>query len=277
MVDLAEQPLDLPGPEPQVVGVDDVHGAVDPQRGHVQPDDPARAEHHPQARRRERDHPGHALLGRRARDGVEVVEDEQQVATRGVAALPRRRRTTGSRPPGRPCPARARSAWPAPRGRGPPRRSGTTRRCRGTATRSGPAASSCRARRGEHQHDAVGGQVEQTSAGQPRRRGRRELRREVQPALTHPAPRTFDLGGRGRVPRQLRCPRASRVRRGTAQERSGPRSRAATRWWPVLRSSAYAARGRGHGPRPKWSVPGSHGPSRLVELLPGYSSTNPGT
>ena len=51
VVDLAEQPLDLPRAEPQVVGVDDVHRAVDPQRRHVQPDDPARAEHHPQRRR----------------------------------------------------------------------------------------------------------------------------------------------------------------------------------------------------------------------------------
>ena len=275
VVDLAEQPLDLPGPEPQVVGVDDVHGAVDPQRGHVQPDDPARAEHHPQARRRERDHPGQAVLGRRARDGVEVVEDEQQVAARGVE----RGRDVVERP------AVARQAGLAQRAADPPGQLG------GVAVRrvdpvphdgaGEPRRDLAQQRRlavpggGEHQHDAVGGQVEQTSAGQPRGRGRRELRREVQPALTHPAPRTSTSGDVAVCHASSGAPRASRVRRGTAQERSGPRSRAATRWWPGLRTSAYAARGRGHGLRPKWSVPGwswSFPPRRAPR---GYSSASP--
>ena len=196
VVDLAEQPLDLPRAEPQVVGVDHVHRAVDPQRRHVQPDDPARAEHHAQRRRRERDHPRQPVLRRRARDGVEVVEHEQHVAPGGVEygrhVLERPALRTGQAhpaqgapdPPGQLLGVAVRRVDPVPDHRaGEPGRDLAEQR--GLAVACGS----------EHQHDAVRGEVEQAAAGEPGGRRWRELRREVQPAFTHPAPRTSKSGG----------------------------------------------------------------------------------
>ena len=206
VVDLAEQPLDLPGPEPQVVGVDDVHGAVDPQRRHVEPDDPARAEHHPQRRRGERDHPGQAVLGLRPRDGVEVVEDEQQVAARGVE----RGRDVVERP------AVARQAGLAQRAADPPGQLGgvAVRRVdpipddgAGEPRRDlARAASSCRARRGRAPARR-GGRPGRADVRGPAPRARAARTSPRGPAGLHP-PCTphLDVGGRGRVPRQLRCP-----------------------------------------------------------------------
>ena len=200
----------------------------------------------PAARRRERDHPGQ----RRARPPSPRRRGSRRTraACRGPAASSAAATSSNDRhfaPPGRPCPGA-----PDPPGQLGGSRSAASIRYHTTvpANRDAIWPSSVRlavACGSEHQHDAVGGEVEQAAAGEPGGRRWRELRREVQPAFTHPAPRTSKSGGTaGAAPAPVfRTRRASA--HGTAPERSGAARATAPRGHPRTTYIAYA--GRGHG------------------------------
>ena len=111
----------------------------------------------------------------------------------------------------------------------------------------------------------VRGEVEQAAAGEPGGRRWRELRREVQPAFTHPAPRTSKSGG---TAWRRACSSLPHVPREATRNGVGAyaRGHAATpRGLPVLRTCAYAGRGHGVDVGPMWSVRGDGAtPVRLV-------------
>ena len=102
LVQLAEQPVDLPRPEPQVVGADLAEARPEAQPGQVERRPVARQRHEVDRRRQVVEHLGEGPLARRPDDGVELVDDDEQPArrTRSRADERRRRgRCTGRRRP----------------------------------------------------------------------------------------------------------------------------------------------------------------------------------
>ena len=112
-VDVPEELLDLPGPEPQVVAADLEQALGDREPGQVDPRRSARAEQQPQPRRTPVDEPLERPLGLGVGDLVHVVQDEQHLAGHRLQPL------AAARPGGRAArrrPRRRRCAAPSPGG-----------------------------------------------------------------------------------------------------------------------------------------------------------------
>ncbi len=86
LVLVAEQPLDLPGAEPQVVGADQLDAPPEAQPGRVERRPVSRQRHQVGRRRQVVDHRRDGPLAAGADDGVELVDDDQQPAVAGVVA-----------------------------------------------------------------------------------------------------------------------------------------------------------------------------------------------
>ena len=153
VVDVAEQLLDLPRPEPEVVRGDLEQLVGEPQAREVEPGRDAGRDDEREPRRRVVDEPPERGLGRGVLEVVEVVDHEQDRPAPGArSGLEVSRRILDRRPAAGD--RRARRPRATPRGGGrrrpPPRpttRRGTRRPRPRSPWRTGPAAWSCRSPR----------------------------------------------------------------------------------------------------------------------------------